>query len=118
MASASIVMTKNEIPERLRLLVPKVNRGVQGIMAYYAPQVESYARKNAPWKDQTGNARNGLFAETFKIASNHGITLFHSMPYGIWLEVKWSGRYAIIVPTIERMSPKVMGAVQKLLARI
>jgi hypothetical protein len=61
-----------------------------------------YAKQNAPWTDRTGNARAGLHT-IVNIPPNPThweIILAHSVPYGIWLEVRFSGRYAIIEPTI------------------
>jgi hypothetical protein len=35
------------------------------------------------------------------------LTLQHTVEYGIWLEIRWGGRYAIIVPTIEQLGPEI-----------
>lgn len=82
-----------------------------------SPDVENYMRNNAPWTDRTGNARNGLLARAFRDGDEVGIDLFHSVPYGIWLEVKQSGQYAIIQPTIDHMGPIVMARYERLLER-
>jgi hypothetical protein len=101
-----------------------LRKGPQQIMAAAyltaqrsAPDVESYMKTEAPWTDQTGNARSGLFARAFKEGSTVGIDLSHSVAYGIWLEVRFSGRYAIIEPTIEAMGPVVMRRYERLLER-
>lgn len=83
-----------------------------------APDVENYMKTNAPWTDQTGNARNGLTARPFQEGETVGIVLSHSVPYGIYLEAKWSGRYAIIQPTIDAMGPVVMRRYERLMERI
>lgn len=82
-----------------------------------APDVENYMRNEAPWKDQTGNARNGLMARAFREGDEVGIDLFHSVPYGIFLEVRFNGAYAIIQPTIDHMGPIVMARYNRLLER-
>jgi hypothetical protein len=82
-----------------------------------APDVENYMKMNAPWQDQTGNARNGLFARPYVEGDNIGIELGHSVPYGIWLEVRWDGKYAIIQPTLDEMGPFVMRRFNRLLDR-
>jgi len=33
--------------------------------------------------------------------------VYHTMPYGLWLEVRWSGRYAIIGPTMLHIAPQL-----------
>lgn len=41
--------------------------------------------------------------EEFSIYLGHGKDIY----YGIWLEVRWGGRYAIIVPTAEHFAPQI-----------
>ena len=94
-----------------------IDKVVGSTMRYYEPQVENYAKQNAPWTDQTTNARNGLAARSGKEKDAHYIVLAHQVPYGIWLEVRWSGRYAVILPTIEVFGPKVMDTISKILDR-
>lgn len=83
-----------------------------------APRVESHMKLNAPWDDQTGNARNGLAARAYQERKEYGILLYHQVPYGIWLETRWSGKYAIIQPTIDKMSPAVMRSFDRILERL
>jgi hypothetical protein len=84
----------------------------------YAPEIEGYMKVNAPWSDQTSNARNGLAARAFRESGSMGIVMFHQVPYGIYLETKYSGRYAIIGPTIEEYGPRVMGSLRGLMGEI
>lgn len=83
-----------------------------------APEVEAYAKINAPWTDQTGNARAGLAARAYRDGKEIGIIIYHQVPYGIWLETRWNGKYAIINPTIEHMGPMVMARFNRILERI
>ena len=55
-------MRENGLRRNMRALPEKTVKLVNATMQYYAPQVENYAKNNAPWQDQTGNARNGLAA--------------------------------------------------------
>lgn len=83
-----------------------------------APEVENYMKNNAPWEDQTGNARNGLFARPYHAGDETGIVIGHSVFYGIFLEARWSGRYAIIQPTLDVMGPKVMRRFNRMMDRM
>jgi hypothetical protein len=82
---------------------------------YHAQRAEDYMKQNAPWTDQTGNARNGLAAEAFhKPMKEHVIVLAHQVPYGIWLEVRHEGRFAIVIPTLKKTAREVMEDLRKL----
>lgn len=92
----------------LKELLPKIDAAVDIAFDHAEPMAETYARINAPWTDQTGNARNGLFAKHDSEAMvQHTLTVYHTMPYGYWLEVRWSGRYAIIGPTLVHMGEEL-----------
>jgi len=97
----------------------QLDRGVAGVMEYWDSRIEATMKVGATWTDRTGNARLGLRAvaghEPFV---SHWIDLFHSVSYGIWLEVRWAGKYAIVIPTLITAGPKVMGTLNKLFARL
>lgn len=80
---------------------------------------ENFARKNAPWTDRTSNARTTLFTTTeHEPYKRHRIIVAHGQPYGIWLEVRWAGRYRVIVPTIEATGRKTMTLLTGLMTRL
>lgn len=91
---------------------PKANAYLGRATQYYALHSETYAKSHAPWTDRTTNARSGLRGIPDVSKANRGhfeISLSHSVPYGIWLEIKNAmdgvGRYAIIIPTIREEAP-------------
>lgn len=96
----------------------KLDRAIRGVCRYWDGRVEGAMKVGAPWTDRTGNARNGLAAFSGKTARGHAIFLTHSVDYGIFLEVKQGGKYAIILPTIKEYAPKVMGTLNKILNRL
>ena len=73
----------------------------------FAEKLQEYAQSNAPWEDRTGDARAGLTAEVEADQDLCEIRLSHTVDYGIWLEIRWGGRYAIIIPTIEAVGPEI-----------
>lgn len=107
----------NPIPANLTRMTAQLHGAIAATMEYFATQAEGYAKSNAPWTDQTGNARQGLSARAFSEPTKHVLVVFHTMPYGVWLEVRWSGRYAIILPTINHTGPQIMAAVRGILGR-
>lgn len=76
----------------------------------FAPQIEEYAKLNAPWEDRTGDARAGLTAEVDTEGEEVVISLSHSVGYGLYLETIESGQFAIIMPTLEHFAPLVFFA--------
>lgn len=110
--------TDRDLQNKLGKFDERVEAATFATMEMYAPKVQSDARTNAPWTDRTSNARNGLMAQANNRGTVHEIVLFHSVPYGPWLEVRNSGRFRIIVPTIEKMGPIVMGALTGLAGRL
>lgn len=94
----------------LKQLLPRIDAAVDLVFDRYVPESETYARVNAPWTDRTGNARNGLFANhDSEPMVRHELTVYGTMPYTFWLEVKWSGKYAIIGPTLVHIAPLMAG---------
>lgn len=72
-------------------------------------EMVDYMKKNAPWSDESGNARRELQGivvwddeDHFTIMLGHGKDIY----YGIWLEVRWGGRFAIILPTVYHFAPQ------------
>lgn len=89
-------------------------KGVIAAANYIAPQAESYMKTGAKWTDRSGAARNGLKSQVVTSGNKTAIVLYHTVPYGVWLEIRWAGKYSIIDPTIEAMLPKFMEAVERL----
>lgn len=73
-----------------------------------AQQVADAARSNAIWEDQTGDARAGLEAKAEIIGGDVVLTLYHTVDYGLWLEVIQNGRFGIIMKTLQEESPRIL----------
>lgn len=73
-----------------------------------ADEILGAAQRDAIWADRTGEARAGL---TVEVENDNGIiilTLFHTVEYGLWLEVIQNGRFSVIMPTLDKYGSKVM----------
>ncbi len=105
---SNIYFPEDELTPRLKLLPGKFSRSLAAFAAYQAPKFQAYARSNAPWQDQTGNARQGLFATGLRDGKKHYIVVYHTMPYGPFLETRWDGKYGIILDTLKVMGEKMM----------
>jgi len=76
-----------------------------------AQEILASAQANAPWADRTGAAREGLEVSVDEEGDEIVVTLAHTVEYGIWLETIQSGRFAIIMPTLEQYAAQVHLAV-------
>lgn len=80
----------------------KVKRYIGAQFLRAEGEATTYAKQNAPWTDRSGNARAGLFAKASAVNGGEAFELVmaHSMFYGIYLESRFSGKFAILMPTI------------------
>jgi len=102
------IFTFDSLTPSLQRLLPRIDAAVDIVFDSYEAIAETYARTEAPWTDQTGNARAGLFAHhDSEEMVVHRLTVYGTMHYTFWLEVRWSGRYAIIGPTLVHIAPKL-----------
>ncbi len=89
--------------------------GVERLLNYWAPQIEGSAKQNAPWTDQTGNARQTLAAFAYrKQAHLMALVLRQTMDYGKWLELRWQGKYSIVLRTLQGYYGPVWSGVEDL----
>lgn len=120
----------DQIQTRLRSLDARLAIAVDALMDYYALKGMGYLKTDAPWTDRTGAARTGLHTSVggysrgadgrFMSGSNNQrvITFAHSVNYGIWLEVKYSGRDAVIMPTVLKTGGELMQALQSIMRQM
>jgi hypothetical protein len=73
------------------------------LMEELASEAETEMKQDAPWTDQTGDARRGLSGSASQAQSGSvRLSLSHGVPYGKWLELANAGRYAIVTPTYQK----------------
>lgn len=114
----SLRIDKNTIGPGLEDLRPRIKLAVDGVMQYWASKAVSDMRSRAKWDDQTGNARQGLGAQVVSTPAQTVLILYHSVPYGVWLEIRWSGKYAVIGPTMNNIAPQVAAMLSQALVRL
>ena len=79
--------------------------------------MEQWAKDNAPWKDRTTKARQGLKAWVDPTSGPIGtIVLQHdpSLHYTIWLELAHQGRYSILVPAKDFWGPRILQSLKRI----
>jgi hypothetical protein len=113
-ARGGIVWVDTTLFERLPRFPPALDDAVARMVDLFVPKSEAYMKQNAPWQDQTGNARATLNAKPDHGLVSHAIDVAHGMPYGIWLEVRFEGQYGIIPDTIKTVGLQLMTALSGL----
>lgn len=80
-----------------------------------AKKFENYAKKNRPWTDRTGHARQRLVGWVEVLANKVRIHIGHGVDYGIYLELAHEKKYAILQPTVNALSKEVLEGYKDLL---
>ena len=93
----------------------RVRFAVRQVALFWAARLESYAKENAPWTDRTANARQSLHTWVEDLSQDTvRLYLSHGVNYGIYLEVRWAARFAIIWPSIQRHLPEIRQMLQEI----
>lgn len=99
----------DEIGPRLAIGPAVTASAVESVLELYKDEVENWMKENASWEDRSGAAREGLSASVEKTGlMEYQLAVFHTVSYGIYLEVRWNGRYAILMPAVEHWGPFLM----------
>ncbi len=98
----------------------RVLTAVAAVAQRVATEMQNQAKADAPWTDRTGNARTGIFgtseadfaARVVTIYLSHGATI----DYGLWLELANSGRYGVIMRTMQAQYEPLMQMLREIFA--
>lgn len=113
--SSKFTFSGGALQANIRQVPDKVDAMVTKVTDYYGVRGENTMRKDAPWQDRTTNARNGLHVVVEHTRDRHTLTFAHGVPYGIWLEVRWAGKYSIIMPSVLKEGRAMMKSFKKIL---
>ena len=80
-----------------------------------AKKMETHAKTNFTWAPRSGRAHQSLNGTWKWIGDKARVELSHGVEYGIWLELCNEKRYAIIKPTIDKISPEAIKGLDKIL---
>ena len=80
-----------------------------------AKKMEAHAKSNKPWANKTGRARDSLNGSWKWKGDVARVELSHGVDYGLYLEFCNEKRYAIIKPTIDKISPEAIKGLNKIL---
>jgi hypothetical protein len=95
------------VNHNLDRLDDQMKNAVGRIFQYFAQVAENEMKVGARWTDRTGVARSGLVAEASDDGRSFTLNLASMASYGIWLEIRWSGKYAIVGPVMDHVGPQL-----------
>ena len=119
MINSTLIFNSTTLTRKISALPDRIDGQVHAVVARQADSAAGWMKTNARWTDRTGNARGGLSSKVGWIPKKeHSITVFHRVSYGIFLEVRWAGRFAIILPTLQKYGPDTMRMLENLFSRL
>jgi hypothetical protein len=115
MFTTRVEMDASEMLKGLGDLRERLTTALKRLGDLMAARIASAAKAGRVWTDRTSDARNGLTARAVMEGQKLVIYLYHVMHYGLWLEVKNGGTYAIIMQTLQKHYPEVVAMAGRLL---
>lgn len=98
--NATLTIDANTVFGKLQKLYYATKKGskdMEVIMQDIATIGESYAKSNHRWQNQTGDAERGLTGTVGWEGNNQvSVVLAHTVDYGVYLELGFQKRYAIL----------------------
>ncbi len=90
----------------------ELRAGIYAILKRYEPEIEAWLKANAPWTDQTGNLRQSLWADVQVLTHNIMIQFDYGLDYGVFLEFKNAGKFAVITPAYDLFAPRIFADIK------
>lgn len=81
-------------------------------------KLEAEAKKNAPWTDRTGNARNSIQGGFQWNGETGQIYISGNVDYFEYLELYHEKKWAILWPTIEANQSDILKAFENMLEKV
>lgn len=92
----------------------KVKAAITAYGKTAASNLEAEAKKDAPWTDRTGNARNSIQGKFITRPGVSRISLSGNMAYSPELELGYEKKYAILKPTMFKYGPDILKGYQRI----
>jgi hypothetical protein len=100
------------LAENVDELVDVLQSRIGQALADIGVNAEATMKSQRPWRDITGNARRGLRVRVKQTSPGFIMYFIHSAEYGVYLELKNNGRYAILFPTMRTTVEEIKAALR------
>jgi hypothetical protein len=109
---------KDSLTPGIHAFDDKLQEALLTLLDYWGVKGTSEMRTGARWTDRTTNARNSLDYRVNRRGGDFSITYYGGMHYNIWLEIRWSGKYAIIGPVMISVAPRLRSMLADILDQL
>lgn len=109
---------RDTLTPSLHVFDDKLRQAIETLLDYWGIKGTSEMRTGARWTDRTTNARNSLDYRVNVAGDDYSITFYGGMHYNIWLEIRWSGKYAIIGPVMISIAPRLREMLSNILDQL
>jgi hypothetical protein len=117
--SRNFTFDQGSLGRNLATFDEKVHEFIKHDLEVTAARGEVVMKAHAPWKDETGEARAGLWCDPWWDRSGHySILMGHTAEYGIYLEKSNGGRFQIVMPTLVAVSRAFMESLEGMLNQL
>ena len=103
----------DQVIRNLRTFDQRYRATVRTTLARQAEITEARLKAEHPWQNRTGAAEAGLRAGVLEEGQAFVLRAQHSVPYGVFLETKHQGRYAVLRPVLRTQWPRAVHAVAR-----
>lgn len=90
----------------------------QRVFETWIPRLTADMKQNHVWINRTGEAERKLRAFWRRNGLVISLVLESGAPHGVFLERRWQGRFAILLPTLRRNWPYIMRNIEDEWARV
>lgn len=118
MADRSVKVDTSELSDNLEKLLERSEVSVNMYCNEVAKSMENFAKRNRPWTDRTGRARQTLNGFVNITSSLIQVCIAHGVTYGIDLETKHEKRYAILMPTVQHFTSTFLRGLDAIWKRV
>lgn len=103
-----------DMERRVESYKTRLLNAVYALASEWASRLASEMKANHVWQNRTGEAEAKLFGRVFRTAFGAVMILGHGAAHGIFLERRWGGKYAVVMPTIQQNLAAIMASLQRL----
>lgn len=103
-----------DMAQRVERYKSNLLAAVYALASEWARRLADEAKQTHPWRNRTEEAEAKLFGRAVRMAAGALIILGHGASHGIFLERRWAGRWAVIMPTLQRNYAAILASLQAL----